>query len=491
MREAIQRAKAQRANEIHQLGGRVMPQDTEVEELVLSSMLNDPTGRLAILEVIPSEEVFYKEEHQKLFSAILACHEEGAGVDIVRVAQRLKKTDDFLAMGGSKYIAQISGKTSYVANVEVHARIILECWMKRCIIESATSLIRGCYDDSTDVFEVLDDAERLISEKTGQILKSSDQSFAQIADHEAELVEKAETGQIAGASTGLHELDTRISGLCQPDMIIVAARPGAGKSSLAFSIMSSMASKGIPVGLITLEMSKGQVFNRMNSMNSGVWASKIRNRNMDEAEKRQFFKWVKIMRAWPIHINETANTLSKLRVKATMWKNKHGIKALFIDYLQLMSGEGKRGQSRENEVSDISRGLKQLAKTLEIPVIALSQLSRKVEERTSKMPQLSDLRESGSIEQDADFVLFLMRPEYYKMDGTFNIGGNEIHSDGLCIGDLAKSRHSATGEFAMRFVGPTMHFVNHESTAIPPTTQSISTDGRVAAFEEEKSSEPF
>lgn len=482
-----ERDRAKQELEIKKLGGKAIPQNIEIEEAVLGAMLLGTSELLSVIDILPSSAVFYREENQQVYDSILGLHQSGRGIDVLTVAQELKRSGNYRQIGGAKYLATLASKISSAAHAEIHARILLECWMKRSIIQSGTTLLAGCYDDSTDVFDLLESAEKLLSDSTGQIFKSVEESFSQIAASETELIDAATDGQILGCSTGLHELDIRTSGLCAPDMIVIAARPGAGKSALAFSMMCELASKNIPVGLITLEMSRNQVFNRMMAISSTIFASKIRNRELDTNDKIQYRKWAEIMKKWPVHINESANTLSKLRVKATIWKHKYGIKALFIDYLQLMSGDGKKGASRENEISDISRGLKQLAKTLEIPVIALSQLSREVEKRPSKMPQLSDLRESGSIEQDADFVLFMMRPEYYKMDGTFNIGGKEISSENLCIADLAKNRHGATGEFALHFEGPTMKFSNHASTYVPTVSgfSAKSIESRVSNFENE------
>lgn len=458
-----------------------IPQQPELELAVLGAMLLDPVSVLNVSDLFPVPEVFYREENQAVYKSIVALNQAGSVVDILTVAEYLKKSGDYKRIGGAKFLASVASKISSSAHVEIHARILLEAWMKRCIISGATKLLAGSYDDSADVFGLLDDAEKLIMGQTGQLFRSSESTFEKIAEEETERMELAEAGDIAGVSTGLHDLDIRISGLCQPDLLVIAARPGAGKSALAFSIMCTMAAAGNPVGLITLEMGEGQVFNRMMSISGAIYGSKIRNRQMNSMDKSQYKKWSEMMKKWPVYISETSNTLSKLRVKATIWKNKYGIKALFVDYLQLMSGEGKKGQNRENEISDISRGLKQLAKSLEIPIIALSQLSREVEKRTSKMPQLSDLRESGSIEQDADFVLFLMRPEYYKFDGVFNVGGHEISSEGLCIADLAKNRHGATGEFPLRFHGPTAKFMNHEATVA--TVGVMDSKDRIAAFD--------
>lgn len=450
------------------LGDYPIPQNPKAEECVLAALLFSDADRIAVFNILSSEEAFYVDENRKIFLAVKTLFDKGEKVDLVTVAAQLKKME---YTAGASYLTSIYTKLSSIAHVESHVRLVMEYWMKRSIIESAQGLLRGCYDEGADVFELLDEAEKIISDHAGQLLKSSDLTFSQIADQEINNIYKSANGAIAGEETGLAELDRQISGLCAPDLIIIAARPGAGKSSLVFSIMTNMGSRNIPVGLVTLEMSKGQVFNRMVSIHSGIFASKIRDRSISEEEKTRYYQYSTLMKGWPVHINETANTLNKLRVKATIWKNKYGIKALFVDYLQLMSGGGKnKGQNREAEISDISRGLKQLAKELEIPVIALSQLSRKVEERPSKMPQLSDLRESGSLEQDADFVLFLMRPEYYKMQGTVSIDNQEYSVDGLCIADLAKSRHGATGEFVMRFTGPIMKFSNYmhsEHTQFP------------------------
>lgn len=444
------------------LGGYVPPQNIDAEECVLSALMFSSTQRLNVFNILSNEQAFFKEEHQKIFTAIKTLFDTGAMVDMVTVAAELKRMEAYQMIGGARYISQVAQKVSDISHLDAHVRLVLESWMKRSILASANMLRQGCYDEGKDVFELLDEAEKVISDSTGQLLKSGDPTFSEIAMEEMKNISTAHEGQIVGVATGISEIDRRISGLCSPDFTIVAARPGAGKSSLVFSIMTSLGFNGVPCGLVTLEMSKGQVFNRMISILGGIPAEKIRHRTMNDEEKSRYYHFGGKMRDWPIHINETANTLSKLRVKATMWKNKHGIKALFVDYLQLMGSDiSKKGQNRENEISDISRGLKQLAKQLEIPIFALSQLSREVEKQPSKMPQLSHLRESGSLEQDADFVLFLMRPEYYKMQGPITIGENDYHVSELCIADLGKSRHGKTGEFIMRFHGPTMKFSDY------------------------------
>ena len=456
------KTKPQREIEINALNGKMSPQNIEAEECVLAALLFSSNERLNVFNILSASEAFYREDHQHLFKAIKTLFDGGEKIDMVTVAAELKKMECYQSVGGARFISGIANKVSSTDHLAAHTRLVMESWMKRSILTSATILTQGCYDEGKDVFELLDEAEKVIADSTGQLLKSGDPTFEEIIAEEMTNVANSTEGQIVGATTGIAELDARLSGLCPPDFTIVAARPGAGKSSLVFSIMTHMGFEGVPCGLVTLEMSRGQVFNRMISILGQIPAETIRNRTMDKEQKERYFHFGNKMLKWPIYINETANTLSKLRVKATMWKNKYGIKALFVDYLQLMGSEsGRKGQSRENEISDISRGLKQLAKQLEIPIIALSQLSREVEKRPSKMPQLSDLRESGSLEQDADFVIFLMRPEYYKMTGTITMGANEYEVDGLCIADLGKSRHGKTGEFVMKFDGPIMKFQNY------------------------------
>jgi replicative DNA helicase len=245
----------------------------------------------------------------------------------------------------------------------------------------------------------------------------------------------------------------------------VGARPGQGKTALVVSLIRNLAKQGIPCGMFSLEMSKHELAQRLVSQESQVFAFKIKSGELTEREKVILNSCKQNMRSWNIRIfDEGEMNLRKLRSRAIMWQKKYGIKVLFIDYLQLMSGSDKRGSSRENDIAEISRGLKILARELNIPIVALSQLSRRVEERPDKMPQLSDLRESGAIEQDADSVWFLMRPAYYKMTGQVDIGGKSYDLNDVCIIDQAKMRSGNTGQIALKFDGPLMRMNNHDHT---------------------------
>jgi len=309
-------------------------------------------------------------------------------------------------------------------------------------------------------------------------------------DEEAEKWLIQGSGGMAGASYGIPVIDTATGGLVDTDLIVVAARPGQGKTAFVLSIMRNFCLRGDGVGIFSLEMGRSQLVQRLLSQQASVWASKIRKNDLDGFDRQRLYAAKTQMGKWPLQINDNAGiSLRRLKTKALMWKKKFGIKLLVVDYLQLMGGDGKK-QNREGEISEISRGLKVLAKDLKIPIIALSQLSREVEKRPSKMPQLSDLRESGAIEQDADQVFFLMRPAYYKMDGEMEINGASYECDNLCILDIAKFRAGATGQIPLRFDGPTMRFADFMEIPAPMPAQASSED-RVEVFESEKPDQPF
>jgi replicative DNA helicase len=330
-------------------------------------------------------------------------------------------------------------------------------FIRRKAIELGQELITKASQEEVDVFAQIasmqSQTEKLIETSVG----GSEETFGVIiSDTEQKWLRGASNG-LSGHPTGIEELDRMCGGLTAGELTIVGARPGQGKTALVVSLIRNLCHQNIPCGIFSLEMSRHELAQRLASQESQVPAFKIKGGMLTDMEKSVLRSARERMQNWNIRIfDEGEMNLRKLRARAMVWQKRHGMQVLFVDYLQLMSGTDSKRQNRENEISEISRGLKILARELNIPVVALSQLSRRVEERGDKMPQLSDLRESGAIEQDADVVWFLMRPAYYKMSGDVEINGKKYDLNDVCIIDQAKMRSGNTGQIPLMFDGPLM-----------------------------------
>lgn len=455
----------------------------EIEQVVLGAMLLDGGAVIEFFNLIQTLDVFENSENKSVAGAMKSLYDRNEKIDVITVVNELRKSGEYKKAGGAKYVAELSSKISSAAHFETHIRILLEMYMKRGTAVFAQQLLSGALSDTDDVFERVAMVQNGLDSLLNQSLVTDEQTIAGILDEEAQKWMTENISGLAGMSYGIPDLDAATGGLVDTDLIIIAARPGQGKTAFVLSVMRNLCLKNQPVGIFSLEMSRNQLIQRLISQQSDVWAAKIRSNKLDNFDRPRLFSAKETMSKWPLYINDNAGiSLRRLKTKAIMWKKKFGIKLLVVDYLQLMSGDSRKG-NREGEISEISRGLKHLAKDLKIPVIALSQLSREVEKRPGKMPQLSDLRESGSIEQDADQVFFLMRPAYYRMDGDMEIEGKNYATEDLCVLDVAKFRAGATGQVALRFNGPLMKFSDYNAPSIQTT---ISSDGRMEAFEKEQ-----
>ena len=397
--------------------GKLPPQARDFEEAVLGAIMIEDKAVDEVIEFL-REDAFYVEAHQKIYRAMRQLYEDSAPIDLLTVTEKLKKNGDLELVGGPYYIAQLTNKIGSAANLEYHARIISQKHIQRMLISSSTDIIKDAYEDSTDVFELLDKAESrlmLISENNA---KKSTLDISSIIKKELEEID-IRINSTEHAS-GFVELDRATGGWQKSDLIIVAARPGMGKTAFTLALArNSSVDHSKPVAFFSLEMSSNQLVQRLISMESEIPAEKIRRGNLEKHEFQQLTSKIDSLSKAPLFIDDTPGiNIFELRSKCRKLKQKHDISMIIIDYLQLMSGtsEGKSGGNREQEISQISRSLKGLAKELNVPVIALSQLSRATETRSgTKRPILSDLRESGAIEQDADIVIFLFRGEYYGM----------------------------------------------------------------------------
>ncbi len=442
--------------------GKVPPQSKHLENAVLGSLMLDTNAVfVGMAKLFP--EIFYVDANQKVFRAIQKLYDRGSKVDMLTVIEQLKKSEELETVGGMYYIISLTDSVVSGANIENHINLIAESYLKREAIRLSGELIGEAYDESTDAFDIINMADAGFQKIQEQVLvgMTKDISYfgAKVLEQHATT---KETG-VLGIQTGMNAIDKVISGLVSPDLIILAARPSQGKTALALSITYNTSVKGdVPCAWFSLEMDGAQLVRRLASIDCQVDHEKIRKGFTSNEEELLLHSSIERVSNSKIYIQDDANVnIRDIRTKSNLLKRKHGIQYIVVDYIQLMNGVETKGKSREQIVSDISRGLKLLAKELEMPVIALSQLSREVEKRPNKMPQLSDLRESGAIEQDADEVMFLMRPEFYDMQESVTIGGKEYDPRGLCILSTAKNRHGDTRNTALNFKGVCMHFTDH------------------------------
>jgi replicative DNA helicase len=401
--------------------GKVPPQAKDLEEAVLGAVMLEKSAFDTVIEIL-KPECFYVDANQRIYRAFQSLQQKNQPIDILTVVEELKSKDELEMVGGPYYVTRLTNAVVSSANIEAHARIILQKFIQRELIRISGEIISESYEDSTDVFDLLDDAESKLFEITNNHLRKNFDSIDSILVKTVQRIEdmRHRTEDISGVPSGFPTLDKVTYGWQPSDLVILAARPAVGKTAFALNLVRNAAlspTKPTPVAFFSLEMSSAQLVQRILSAESEIWLEKISRGKMEEHEMKQLYaKGIQKLAQAPIFIDDTAAlNVFELRAKARRLKNKHNIGMIIIDYLQLMSGGGGKNTNREQEISTISRNLKTLAKELMIPIIALSQLSRAVETRKdgNKMPQLSDLRESGAIEQDADMVMFLYRPEYY------------------------------------------------------------------------------
>ena len=444
--------------------GRVPPQAIDLEEVVLGAMMLEQNALTNIIDIL-KPEVFYKEAHQKIFSALFDLFSESEPVDILTVTQELKKRGELDVVGGSYYISQLTNRVASAANVEYHARIILEKFLQRELIRISSDIIKDSYEDSMDVFDVLDKAEKELFAVSETNLRRSYDDMPSLVTEAVKQIESArlQEGHISGIPSGFTALDRVTAGWQKSDLIILAARPGMGKTSFVLSMARNMTVDfNKPVAVFSLEMSGVQLVTRLIASEAQLKSDNLRRGDLKDYEWEQLNSRIKTLTDAPLFIDDTpALTVFELRAKCRRLKARHDVQLIIVDYLQLMSAGNDGRGNREQEISNISRSMKSLAKELNVPIIALSQLSRAVETRGgSKRPILSDLRESGAIEQDADMVLFIYRPEYYGLmeDEAQN------STEGLAELIIAKHRNGALEDIPLRFIANFAKFTDYESS---------------------------
>ena len=433
--------------------GRLQPQAQEMEEAVLGALMIEKDAYPVISDILRPES-FYDKVHELIFRAIQDLALQQKPIDMITVVEQLKKRGDIDTVGGPYFIAQLSGKVVSSAHLEYHARIIAQKHLARELITFSSTVATKAFDETIDVDDLMQDAEGQLFEISQRNVKKDVTQINPVISEALHLMQVASqrTDGLSGTQTGFKDLDKITSGWQNSDLIIIAARPAMGKTAFVLSMAKNMAvDYNIPVAVFSLEMSNVQLVNRLIVNVCQIPGEKIKNGRLESYEWEQLNVQLKDLHDAPIFVDDTPSlSVFELRTKARRLVKEHKVKCLIIDYLQLMNASGMTFGSREQEVSIISRSLKGLAKELNIPIIALSQLNRGVESRSGaegKRPQLSDLRESGAIEQDADMVCFIHRPEYYKI--YTDEKGNDMTGKAEII--IAKHRNGATGDVLLNF----------------------------------------
>jgi len=443
-------------------GGRVPPQAVDLEEAVLGALLIDKNALSKIVDIL-HDGAFYNDKHQHIFKSVVRLFGENQPVDILTVASDLRKEGLMKQAGGEVYLAQLSQKVSSAAHIEYHARIIIQKHIQRELIRISSEIIESAFDETTDVLELLDSSEQKLFEVAQGNLKRNYESSEALIRQALERIEHISKQEgLSGVPSGFSDLDRITSGWQPSDLIILAARPGMGKTAFVLSMARNMAIEhDKKVAIFSLEMSSIQLITRIISSETGLNSEKLRKGDLTDYEWKNLTSGVVDLEKAKLFIDDTpALSVFDLRAKVRRLASTQGLDVIIIDYLQLMTVGGSKAQgNREQEISTISRSLKSIAKELNVPVIALSQLSRAVETRsTSKRPMLSDLRESGAIEQDADIVSFIYRPQYYQIEEWED--GSPCENEAEII--IAKHRNGSLDEVRLRFIGELAKFANKE-----------------------------
>ena len=436
--------------------GKVPPNDIEAEQAVIGSMLTDKEAVIAAIEVLKPED-FYREDNKAIYTAIISLYNRSEPIDIITIKDELTSNGNFENVGGLEYLASLPDKVPTTANVEKYIKIVEEKSTLRTLIKTANELIALGYDPTQDVETIMDQAEKRIFDV---MQKRNQKGYSSIKDILVDTFTQLEQlynqkQHITGVPTGFADLDYKTSGFHNSDLVLIAARPAMGKSAFALNIATYAATKAkVPVAIFSLEMSKEQMANRILCSEAMVDSNKVRTGKIEDDD------WGKLAAASGelseagIYIDDTPGiSIMEIRAKCRKLKLEKNIGLVVIDYLQLVQGSGKRGGSREQEISEISRSLKILAKEINVPVIALSQLSRAPEQRPDHRPMLSDLRESGAIEQDADIVIFLYRDDYYN---------EESEKKNIAEVIISKHRGGSTGTVELLWLGNYTKFANIE-----------------------------
>lgn len=440
--------------------GKLPPRDTDLEEAVLGAIMIEKDAYMNVCDILTPDS-FYDPAHQKIFQAISQLGLSQRPIDMLTVVEQLRANGDLEEIGGPIKITRLTSNIYSAANVEYHAKIVAQKFLARRLISYATNIETKAFDEGNDIDDLLQEAEALLFDISQNQIKREVTQIDPVINLAIEQIQNAANSSsgLSGLQTGYHDLDKMTSGWQNSDLIIIAARPAMGKTAFVLSMAKEMTvTHSIPVAIFTLEMANVQLVKRLLSNVASLEGEKIKSGQLSNEEWDRLNASLKNLYSAPLYLDETPGlSITELRTKARRLVREHGVKMIMIDYLQLMNAGGLKLGSREQEVSTISRSLKALAKELNIPIIALSQLNRSTETREDKRPVLSDLRESGAIEQDADIVCFIHRPEYYTKSGE-DSQGNDIR--GLAELIVAKHRSGAVGDVKLRFVSKYAKFEN-------------------------------
>ncbi len=434
--------------------GRVPPQNLEAELGLLGSILIEKDAIIKIADIVTSDD-FYVDRHRLIFDAILDLYEQRQPIDIISLSNKLREAGELDNIGGAAYIAELTSGVPTAAHVVHYAGIVAHKATLRRLIVAAGAISSIGYDEQTPLDQLLDRAEQTIFEVSQKNLKQNFIPISSILTDSFDRLNElhANSGKLRGIPTGFRDLDHLLAGLQNSDLLILAARPSMGKTTLVMNLAHHVAAKeGIPVGFFSLEVSKEQLIDQLLAIESGVDSWKLRTGALDDDDFPRINDAMAELSEAPLYIDDSAMTnVMEMRTKARRLQSEHGLGLIIIDYLQLISGGASSRDGRQQEVSEISRGLKGLARELNVPVIALSQLSRAVESRTPPIPQLADLRDSGSIEQDADVVMFIYREAYYN---------KQTDRDNITDIIIRKHRNGPTGDVELYFHPEQRRFTN-------------------------------
>ena len=442
--------------------GKLPPRDTETEEVVLGACMLEKDAYMKICDILVPES-FYDPVNKKIFEAITTLGQNQKPIDMITVTEQLRRDGTLEEVGGAVHIAELTARVYSSANLEYHASIVAQKYIARRLITFAAEVETKAYDESNDIEEILQDTESKLFDISQNQFKREVTQIDPVINQALEQIQNAANNEsgLSGLKTGYRDLDKMTSGWQNSDLIIIAARPAMGKTAFVLSMAKNMAvDYNVPIAIFTLEMSNVQLIKRLISNVASLEGEKIKSGRLSHEEEDRLNSRIRNIYGAPLYLDETPGlSISELRTKARRLVSDKGVQMIMIDYLQLMNANGMKLGSREQEVSTISRSLKALAKELNIPIIALSQLNRSTESREDKRPVLSDLRESGAIEQDADIVCFIHRPEYYTR-ATQDGEGNNIK--GLAYLIVAKHRSGGVGDVKLHFVSKFAKFENWE-----------------------------
>ncbi|MBP5258331.1 MAG: replicative DNA helicase [Prevotella sp.] len=452
--------------------GHLQPQALEIERVVLGALMIDKDAFSMVSEILTAES-FYEKRNQMVYQAVSNLNMEDRPVDMMTVIEQLKKDGNLEQVGGSAYIIELTSQVASSAHIEYHAKILAQKHLARQLISYASIIETKAFDETQDVDVLMQEAEGKLFEISQKNMSKDYQRIDEVLEQAQNILMKAanKSGGLTGVPTGYTKLDEITSGWQSSDLVIIAGRPAMGKTSFALSLAKNIAvDYQVPIAFFSLEMNSVQLANRLISNVCEISGKKMLNGQLLPDEWERFDKNLRKLQTAPIYVDDTpALSVFELRTKARRLYKEHGVRVIMIDYLQLMNASGMRFGNRQEEVSTISRSLKGLAKELDIPILALSQLNRTVENREGmegKRPQLSDLRESGAIEQDADMVMFVHRPEYYRIFQDEK--GNDLRGKAQII--IAKHRKGSTGDVLLRFQGEFTRFADPDDGRFMPAS---------------------